>query len=134
MVVYLIDELMKVQTVNEVNKDFVIEALRSISELITWGDQHDAAYFEFFMEKQVKGELVRILKITRTVIFGDDAVNRFIAGAPQTDYFINLIKFFRDQDRGLESTSSIGSAIDEIEDHLYYFSDAVSAGIPDVGC
>lgn len=66
---------MKVQTVNEVNKvpvlllppldlygclfildlfdytcfifqGFVIEALRSIAELITWGDQHDAAYFE----------------------------------------------------------------------------------------
>lgn len=89
-------------------KDFVIEALRSIAELITYGDQHDVAYFEyvfakdlpfwwipfilarsrpikfsvtwylslqvcryfcrFFMEKQVMGELVRILRISRTVI------------------------------------------------------------------
>ena len=27
-------------------KDFVIEALRSIAELITYGDQHDASFFE----------------------------------------------------------------------------------------
>lgn len=59
---------MKVQIVNEVNKDFVIEALRSIAELITYGDQHDNAYFEFFMEKQVMGEFVRILKTSRTLI------------------------------------------------------------------
>lgn len=32
-----------------------------------------------------------------------------------------------------ESASSILSAVDEIEDNLYYFSDVVSAGIPDVG-
>ncbi|KAL6585061.1 Protein TRANSPARENT TESTA 9 [Orobanche minor] len=80
---------MKVQTVNEVNKDFVIEALRSISELITWGDQHDAAYFEFFMEKQVKGELVRILKITRTVInylFSNEYVNYLITYTYSYDF------------------------------------------------
>lgn len=33
----------------------------------------------------------------------------------------------------MESTPSILSAVDEIEDNLYYFSDVVSAGIPDVG-
>ncbi|KAL3830141.1 hypothetical protein ACJIZ3_018943 [Penstemon smallii] len=253
---YLIDQLMKVQIVNEVNKDFVIEALRSIAELITYGDQHDAAYFEFFMEKQVMGEFVRIIKISRTVIVslqllqtmsimiqnlksehsiyymfsnehvndlitysfdfrneellsyyisflraisgklnkdtisllvktendevvsfplyveairfafheesmirtavraltlnvyhvGDDAVNRFVSRAPHADYFLNLVNFFRDQctnlnmlvsnsskNLGLESTSSVFSAVDEIEDNLYYFSDVVSAGIPDVG-
>ncbi|KAL0308274.1 UNVERIFIED_CONTAM: protein TRANSPARENT TESTA 9 [Sesamum radiatum] len=159
---------MKVQTVNDVNKDFVIEALRSIAELITYGDQHDNAYFEFFMEKQVMGEFVRILKTSRTLIislqllqtmsimiqnlknehaiFGDDAVNRFVSRAPHADYFLNLVKFFRDQcihlnlvvsnaskNLGVESTSTILSAVDEIEDNLYYFSDVVSAGIPDVG-
>jgi len=29
--------------------------------------------------------------------------------------------------------SAIIAAVDEIEDNLYYFSDVVSAGIPDVG-
>lgn len=64
---YLTDQLIKVQIVNEVNKDFVIEALRSIAELITYGDQHDSTFFEFFMEKQVMGEFVRILKVSRTM-------------------------------------------------------------------
>lgn len=32
-------------------KDFVIEALRSIAELITYGDQHDVAYFEYVSAK-----------------------------------------------------------------------------------
>ncbi|KAJ6381183.1 hypothetical protein OIU77_029967 [Salix suchowensis] len=64
---YLIDQLQKVQIVNNDNKNFVIEALRSISELITYGDQHDSNYFDFFMERQVMGEFVRILKVSGTV-------------------------------------------------------------------
>ncbi|KAI4344477.1 hypothetical protein L6164_011698 [Bauhinia variegata] len=250
---YLTDHLAKVQIVN---KDFVIEALRSIAELITYGDQHDLGFFEFFMEKQVMGEFVRILKLSRTssvslqllqtvsimiqnlqsehsiyymfsnehtnylitysfdfrneeilsyyisflraisgklnrntisllvktrgdevVSFplyveairfafheenmvrtavrtvtlniyhvGDDSVNRYITSAPHADYFSNLISFFRKQcinlnrlvsetlkNPGPDSTSRIFSAVDEIEDNLYYFSDVVSAGIPDVG-
>ncbi|XVF19047.1 hypothetical protein REPUB_Repub11eG0076800 [Reevesia pubescens] len=64
---YLTDQLQKVQIVNEVNKDFVIEALRSIAELLTYGDQHDSSFFEFFMEKQVMGEFIRILNISKTM-------------------------------------------------------------------
>ncbi|XP_027329410.1 protein TRANSPARENT TESTA 9-like [Abrus precatorius] len=64
---YLTDQLTKVQIINEVNKDFVVEALRSIAELITYGDQHDPSFFEFFMEKQVMGEFVRVLKLSRTL-------------------------------------------------------------------
>lgn len=40
---------------------------------------------------------------------------------------------YRDRNPGADSTSTIMVAIDEIEDNLYYFSDIVSAGIPDVG-
>ncbi|XP_045811847.1 protein TRANSPARENT TESTA 9-like isoform X12 [Trifolium pratense] len=253
---YLTDQLTKVQVVNEVNKDFVIEALRSIAELMTYGDQHDPSYFEYFMEKQVMGEFVRILKLSKTVsvplqllqtvsilvqnlrnehaiyyLFsnehinylitysfdfqneellsyyisflraisgklnkntvsllvkirgdevvsfplyveairfafheenmvrtavravtlnvyhvGDDSVNRYISSVPHKDYFSNLISFFRKQsidlnklvshtliNPGPDSTSTIIAAIDEIEDNLYYVSDIVSAGIPDVG-
>ncbi|CAN4084970.1 unnamed protein product [Withania somnifera] len=252
---FLTDQLMKVQVVNEVNKDFVIEALRSIAELITYGDQHDVAYFEFFMEKQVMGEFVRILRISKTVIVslqllqtmsiviqnlknehsiyymfsnehinhlitysfdfrneellsyyisflraisgklnkntisllvkthneevvsfplyveairfafheesmirtavraltlnvyhvGDEAVNKFVAGDPHADYFSNLVKFFREQCINLDklvngskclapgTRGSILSSVDEIEDNLYYFSDVISAGIPDIG-
>ncbi|CAK9325834.1 unnamed protein product [Citrullus colocynthis] len=252
---YLIDQLQKIQIVNEVNKDFVIEALRSISELITYGDQHDASFFEFFMEKQIMGEFVRILKISRTATVslqllqtmsiiiqnlksehaiyylfstehmnklityafdfrndellsyyisflraisgklnkstisllvktqndkvvsfpmyveaiqfafheenmirtavraltlnvyhvGDDYVNRFITSPPHAEYFSNLVTFFKKQCINLNelvfetmrsaelSTSTILAAVDEIEDNLYYISDVISAGIPDVG-
>ncbi|KAE8651683.1 hypothetical protein Csa_021300 [Cucumis sativus] len=252
---YLTDQLQKIHIVNEVNKDFVIEALRSISELITYGDQHDASFFEFFMEKQIMGEFVRILKISRTATVslqllqtmsiiiqnlksehaiyylfstehmnklityafdfrndellsyyisflraisgklnkntisllvktqndkvvsfpmyveaiqfafheenmirtavraltlnvyhvGDDYVNRFITSPPHAEYFSNLVTFFRKQCIDLNelvnetmrstepSTSTILAAVDEIEDNLYYISDVISAGIPDVG-
>ncbi|KAI4380577.1 hypothetical protein MLD38_006754 [Melastoma candidum] len=253
---YLTDQLGKVQIVNDVNKDFVVEALRSIAELITYGDQHDSSYFDFFMEKQVMGEFVRILKISKSInvslqllqtisimiqnlknehaiyyLFsnehinylitysfdfnneellsyyisflravsgklnkntisllvktqddevvafplyveairyafhnenmvrtavraltlnvyhvGDVGVTRFIARPPQATYFTNLVKFFRKQcldlnslvsealdGPGSDKSSTILSAVDEIEDSLYYFSDITSAGIPDVG-
>ncbi|RZB64946.1 Protein TRANSPARENT TESTA 9 isoform D [Glycine soja] len=248
---YLTDQLAKVQIVNEVNK-----ALRSIAELITYGDQHDPSFFEFFMEKQVVAEFVRVLKLSRTVSIplqllqtvsimiqnlrsehaiyymfsnehmnylitysfdfrneellsyyisflraisgklnkntisllvktrndevvsfplyveairfafheenmirtavrtvtlnvyhvGDECVNRYITSAPHTEYFSNLVSFFRNQcmdlnrlvsetlkNPGPDSTSAIVAAVDEIEDNLYYFSDVISAGIPDVG-
>jgi protein CLEC16A len=63
----LTDQLRKIQIVNEANKDLVIEALRSIAEILTYGDQHDPLFFEFFMEKQVMGEFVRILRVSKTV-------------------------------------------------------------------
>ncbi|OMO77052.1 hypothetical protein CCACVL1_15218 [Corchorus capsularis] len=253
---YLTDQLQKVQIVNEVNKDFVIEALRSIAELLTYGDQHDPSFFEFFMEKQIMGEFIRILKISKTVAVslqllqtisimiqnlknehaiyymfsnehvnylitysfdfrneellsyyitflraisgklnkntisllvktqdeevvsfplyveairfafheesmvrtavraltlnvyhvGDDFVNKFVTSAPHSDYFLNLVSFFREQCINLsklvsdcpknpssESVSAILATVDEIEDNLYYISDVISAGIPVVG-
>ncbi|XP_050236865.1 protein TRANSPARENT TESTA 9-like isoform X1 [Mercurialis annua] len=253
---YLTDQLQKTQTVNEVNKDFVIEALRSIAELITYGDQHDTKFFELFMEKQVMGEFVRILKICRAVSVslqllqtmsimiqnlksehaiyymfsnehinflitykfdfrhdellsyyisflraisgklnkntisllvktqnddvvsfplyveairfafheesmirtavraltlnvyhvGDESVNRFVAKQPHSNYFSNLVTFFRKQCVDLnglvsevtkkpdtDANAIMIAAVDEIEDKLYYFSDVISAGIPDVG-
>ncbi|XP_020580323.1 uncharacterized protein LOC110024604 [Phalaenopsis equestris] len=254
---YLTEQLQKVQSVNELNQDFVIEALRSIAELITYGDQHDPSFFEFFMEKQIMGEFVRILKISRpakvalqllqtmsimiqnlrnehaiyymfsnehinflisysydfhndellsyyisflraisgklnknttpllvktqndeVVSFplyaeavkfafhdesmvriavraltlnvyhvGDEGVNKYVSSIPLSDYFPNLVKYFQMQCISLEdrvskntvnpdsqdAISSILTTIDEIEDNLYYFSDIISAGVPDLG-
>ncbi|KAL4324801.1 hypothetical protein GQ457_11G018120 [Hibiscus cannabinus] len=253
---YLTNQLQKVQIVNEVNKDFVIEALRSIAELLTYGDQHDPSFFDFFIENQVMGEFIRILNINKTVSVslqllqtisiliqnlrreyaiyymfsnehvnhlitysfdfrneeilsyyisflraiggklnkstisllvktqdeevvsfplyveairfafheesmvrtavrsltlnvyhvGDDFVNKFITSAPHSDYFSNLVSFFRNQCINLsklvseypknpcsESVSVILATLDDIEDNLYYFSDVISAGIPVVG-
>ncbi|KAK4757282.1 hypothetical protein SAY87_007409 [Trapa incisa] len=252
---YLTEQLQKLQDVNDANKDFVVEALRSIAELLTYGDQHNSSFFDFFMEKQVMGEFVRILGISRTAsvplqllqtlsimiqniknehaiyyIFsnehinclitysfnfdneellsfyvsflraisgklnqntislliktendkvvsfplyvegikfafheenmirtairaltlniyhvGDDGVNQFVASSPHAKYFSNMVKFFCRQCIDLNKllsnasgdepdlTSKILSTVDEIEDTLYYFSDIISAGIPDVG-
>ncbi|KAL9224281.1 hypothetical protein vseg_000336 [Gypsophila vaccaria] len=252
---YLTEQLQKVQVVNEVNKDFVIEALRSLAELVTYGDQHDAAFFDFFMEKQVLGEFVRILKISKTIMVslqllqtmsimiqnvkhehaiyylfsnehinylitysfdfrneellsyyisflraisghlnkgtisllvqtqdeevikfplydeairfasheesmiriavraltlnvyhvGDESVNKYVTSGQRGSYFLGLVTFFKKQcimlndlvfgaskEPSKEMSSSIIASMDEIEDNLYYFSDVISAGIPDV--
>ncbi|KAL5699620.1 hypothetical protein ACHQM5_030497 [Ranunculus cassubicifolius] len=253
---YLTEQLKRVQSVNEVNKDVVIESLRSIAEVVTYGDQNDPTFFDFFMEKQVMGEFVRILKISRTgsvalqllqtmsimiqnlksehaiyYIFsneyinylitysfdfkneellsyyisflraisgkldkntisllvktrsdevvsfplyieairyafhgenmvriavraltlnvyhvGDESVNRYVTSTHVAHYFSDLITYFRKlciQLDGLvsaaakssdsESISSIRSAVYELEDYLYYISDAISAGVPNLG-
>ncbi|EEC76978.1 hypothetical protein OsI_15282 [Oryza sativa Indica Group] len=223
---YLTDQLQKVHIVYEANKDFVVEALRSIAELMIYGDQHDPSYFEFFMEKQIMGEFARILRISklsrvslqllqtmsimiqnlrnehsifelymlyetqscnrfplyymqdevisfplyvealkfafhedsmirvaiRTLTLnvyhvGDESVNRFVSRAPLSDYFSDMVNHFQKQCIDLDKlvvrsvrnadsavpTASVEDAIVQIEDTLYYFSDVMSSGIPDLG-
>ncbi|KAK3011430.1 hypothetical protein RJ639_012308, partial [Escallonia herrerae] len=104
----------------------------------------EAIRFAFHEESMVR-TAVRALTLNVYHV-GDISVNKYVAAAPHEDYFLKLIKFFREQcirlnglvsnastNQGPESTSSILSAVDEIEDNLYYFSDVISAGIPDVG-
>ena len=43
---YLYVVLNKNQIVTEQNKDLLIETLRSISEILIWGDQNDSSVFE----------------------------------------------------------------------------------------
>jgi hypothetical protein len=54
--------------VNDKNRDSVVESIRAIAELIIWGDKHDPAIFEFFLEKNVLGIFWRILAQERTPI------------------------------------------------------------------
>ena len=46
MLLVLLFIIIEVFSLLFMSKDFVIEALRSIAELITYGDQHDATFFE----------------------------------------------------------------------------------------
>ncbi|XAR69816.1 hypothetical protein NMG60_11001541 [Bertholletia excelsa] len=62
---YIINELRSIKVVNNLNKELVIDLLQSIVEIVTYGDRHDPAIFECFMEYQVLGEFVRVLKISR---------------------------------------------------------------------
>ncbi|KFK40296.1 hypothetical protein AALP_AA3G356800 [Arabis alpina] len=253
---YLTEQLRKIQIVNDTNKDLVVEALRSIAEILTYGDQHDPLFFEFFMEKQIMGEFVRILRVSKTVTVsvqllqtmsimiqnlkseqsiyylfsneyvnylitytfdfqheellsyyisflravsgklnkhtislllktendlvvsfplyvegiqfafheenmirtavraltlnvyhvGDESVNDFVVSPPHTEYFSKLVSFFQKQcmdlsamvlntlkSPSLDSGGKLFAAVDGIEDTLYYFSDVISAGIPDIG-
>lgn len=61
---YLTDQLEAYGTVNASDGDFV-EILRLIAEVVTYGDQHDPAIFELFMEKQTMAQFVRILNISK---------------------------------------------------------------------
>uniref|UniRef100_A0ACD5U947 Uncharacterized protein n=1 Tax=Avena sativa TaxID=4498 RepID=A0ACD5U947_AVESA len=253
---YLTDQLQKVQVVYEANKDFVVEALRSIAELMIYGDQHDPSFFDFFMENQIMGEFARILRISklsrvslqllqtmsimiqnlrnehsiyyifsnehinflitysfdfqidemlsyyisflraisgklnkntisllvttkndevvsfplyvealkfafhedsmirvaiRTLTLnvyhvGDESVSRFVSRVPLSDYFSDMVKHFQKQCIDLDklvvrsaqnadsaAMASIEDSVVQIEDALYYFSDVMSSGIPDLG-
>ncbi|CAA6653715.1 unnamed protein product [Spirodela intermedia] len=222
---YISDQLQRIQIVNQINKDFVIEALRSLAELVTYGDQHDPSFFEFFMERQLMGEFVRILRVNRTkdvplqllqtisimiqnlksehaiyYIFSNEHINHLIMhtfdfkNEELLSYYISFLRaisgklnrstipllvkteddkvisfplytkaidFASDGEsmvriavRALtlnvyhgisalnwtvwnsepsDSASRILTAVDRIEDDLYYFSDVISAGVPDMG-
>lgn len=48
--------------VNSMNREATVETLRSIAELMIWGDQHEPKFFEFFLEKNILGHFHRILR------------------------------------------------------------------------
>ncbi|KAK6942547.1 CLEC16A/TT9, N-terminal [Dillenia turbinata] len=62
---YIINELRKINVVDKLNKEFVVDILQSIVEIVTYGDKHDSSIFECFMEYQVLAEFVRVLKISK---------------------------------------------------------------------
>ncbi|KAJ7522979.1 hypothetical protein O6H91_18G033200 [Diphasiastrum complanatum] len=64
---YLTEQLQRTTTIIESNKDSIVETLRSIAELMIWGDQHDPSFFDFFMEKQVMGLFIQTLKISSQI-------------------------------------------------------------------
>lgn len=38
---------------NSQNEALIVETLRNIAEHVVWGDQHDPAVFEYFLEKSI---------------------------------------------------------------------------------
>ncbi|KAK3607429.1 hypothetical protein CHS0354_035123 [Potamilus streckersoni] len=59
---YLYGMLCKNQTVNEYNRSLLVETLRSISEILIWGDQNDSSVFDFFLEKNMLSFFLRYLR------------------------------------------------------------------------
>lgn len=50
------------QTVTEQNKTLLVETLRSVAEILIWGDQNDSSVFDFFLEKNMLSFFLRIMK------------------------------------------------------------------------
>ncbi|KAK3089654.1 hypothetical protein FSP39_005390 [Pinctada imbricata] len=59
---YLHGLLCKNQTVTEHNRSLLVETLRSISEILIWGDQNDSTVFDFFLEKNMLSFFLRYLQ------------------------------------------------------------------------
>ncbi|KAL1130694.1 hypothetical protein AAG570_011935 [Ranatra chinensis] len=59
---YLHNVLSKNQIVSENNRGLLVETLRSIAEILIWGDQNDSSVFDFFLEKNMLSFFLNILK------------------------------------------------------------------------
>lgn len=59
---FLYNLLCKNQTVTEQNRGLLVETLRSISEILIWGDQNDSSVFDFFLEKNMLSFFLRYLQ------------------------------------------------------------------------
>ncbi|CAH1274016.1 CLEC16A [Branchiostoma lanceolatum] len=59
---FLYSVLAKNQVVTEQNRSLLVETLRSISEILIWGDQNDSSVFDFFLEKNMLLFFLRILR------------------------------------------------------------------------
>ncbi|KAL6751026.1 hypothetical protein V8C86DRAFT_2790109 [Haematococcus lacustris] len=57
----LYDTLHRNPVVNESNRAVVVETIRSISEFMIWGDQHEPRIFDFFLENNIMLYLYNIL-------------------------------------------------------------------------
>lgn len=59
---YLYNVLSKNQVVQDSNRGLLVETLRSIAEILIWGDQNDSSVFDFFLEKNMLSFFLRIMK------------------------------------------------------------------------
>jgi protein CLEC16A len=48
--------------VSENNRGLLVETLRSIAEILIWGDQNDSSVFDFFLEKNMLSFFLKIMK------------------------------------------------------------------------
>lgn len=70
---HLHDTLIRNSTVTDSNRDLVVETLRSIAELMIWGDQHEPRFFDYFAENNVLQHFTQFLQ-KRSNRRGDVAV------------------------------------------------------------
>ncbi|XP_053132259.1 protein CLEC16A isoform X3 [Hemicordylus capensis] len=59
---YMYHVLTKNTTVTDHNRNLLVETIRSITEILIWGDQNDSSVFDFFLEKNVFVFFLNILR------------------------------------------------------------------------
>ncbi|KAM4698360.1 protein CLEC16A isoform 2-T2 [Rhinophrynus dorsalis] len=59
---YLYQVLSKNMTVTDLNRNLLVETIRSITEILLWGDQNDSSVFDFFLEKNMFVFFLNILR------------------------------------------------------------------------
>ncbi|XP_075421477.1 protein CLEC16A isoform X12 [Ascaphus truei] len=59
---YMYHVLTKNTTVTEHNRNLLVETIRSITEILIWGDQNDSSVFDFFLEKNMFVFFLNILR------------------------------------------------------------------------
>uniref|UniRef100_A0A3P9M4R5 C-type lectin domain containing 16A n=1 Tax=Oryzias latipes TaxID=8090 RepID=A0A3P9M4R5_ORYLA len=59
---YMYHVLTKNTTVTDYNRNLLVETIRSITEILIWGDQNDSSVFDFFLEKNMFAFFLNILR------------------------------------------------------------------------
>ncbi|XP_026210836.1 protein CLEC16A isoform X2 [Anabas testudineus] len=59
---YVYSVLTKNTTVTDHNRNLLVETIRSITEILIWGDQNDSSVFDFFLEKNMFAFFLNILR------------------------------------------------------------------------
>lgn len=59
---HLHDVLQQNLVVTDANRELVVETLRSIAELMIWGDQHDPRFFDYFAENNLLHHFIKFLE------------------------------------------------------------------------
>eukprot|EP01087_Luapelamoeba_hula_P018692 TRINITY_DN606_c1_g1_i1.p1 TRINITY_DN606_c1_g1~~TRINITY_DN606_c1_g1_i1.p1 ORF type:complete len:1504 (+),score=363.67 TRINITY_DN606_c1_g1_i1:186-4697(+) len=59
---FLHEQLQKNQVVTDKNNELIIETLRQIAEVMIWGDQHNANFFDWFLENNILAFFLNILQ------------------------------------------------------------------------
>ncbi|KAG7459469.1 hypothetical protein MATL_G00210970 [Megalops atlanticus] len=59
---YMYHVLTKNTTVTDHNRNLLVETIRSITEILIWGDQNDSSVFDYFLEKNMFAFFLNILR------------------------------------------------------------------------
>ncbi|XP_026058236.1 protein CLEC16A-like isoform X2 [Carassius auratus] len=59
---YMYQVLTKNTTVTDHNRNLLVETIRTITEILIWGDQNDSSVFDFFLEKNMLAFFLNILR------------------------------------------------------------------------